>query len=463
MASWLSRLERLPIRVRLTIAFAAVMAAVLTTMGVLLYATFGRDLNAEIDEALRTQATDIAALVEGGRDPDAIVASGERLAQIYAADGRLLASTPDARGLRLLSTARVREAAEHPLRIDRVRLRTTMALVRAIPARRPEGFRAVVAVADSLERRDRALGRLRTLLIVAAPGALLLASLAGYEVARAALRPVDRMRRQADRITEGRLSERLTLPAAEDEIGALGRTLNALLGRVEAAVARERRVVSDASHELRTPLTTLRAEVDLALRGNRDAGELRAALESAAEEAERMTRLADDLLVLARADQGRLPLNREHLAAGELLTAAAGRANAATGAAGREIRAAAGAADGAVVVADRDRVIQALDNLIGNSLRYGGGAITLRAELTDGFVELHVADEGPGFPDGLAVRAFERFARGDQARASGSGSGLGLAIVDAIARAHGGRAGARNRTEGGADVWIALPSDEGRD
>jgi len=132
---------------------------------------------------------------------------------------------------------------------------------------------------------------------------------------RAALRPVERMRARAERITERQLLERLPVSDAADEIAALGRTLNAMLDRVEAAVARERRVVSDASHELRTPLTTLRAEVDLALMGDRDNAELRAALKSASEEARRMSRLADDLLVLARADQGRLPLHPRPLGA----------------------------------------------------------------------------------------------------------------------------------------------------
>lgn len=120
--------------------------------------------------------------------------------------------------------------------------------------------------------------------------------MAGYEVAGAALRPVERMRALAERITESELSERLPVGAPRDEIAALGRTLNAMLDRLEAAVARERRLVSDASHELRTPLTHC-ARRCLALRGERDAGELRAALESASEEAERMSRLADDLLV----------------------------------------------------------------------------------------------------------------------------------------------------------------------
>jgi two-component system OmpR family sensor kinase len=225
--------------------------------------------------------------------------------------------------------------------------------------------------------------------------------------------------------------------------------------RLHDALARQRGFVADAGHELRTPLATLRAEVDLALRGDRDAAELRAALESAAEEAERMTRLADDLLVLARADQGRLPLHPQPIVAGELLERAAARASAAAGAVGRAV--VAEPRPEVQLLADPDRALQALDNLLANALRYGDGTITLSARARDDYVELHVTDEGQGIPADLIERAFERFARGDEARASGSGSGLGLAIVEAVARAHEGEAHARNRPEGGADVWIALP------
>jgi signal transduction histidine kinase len=273
---------------------------------------------------------------------------------------------------------------------------------------------------------------------------------------RAALRPVERMRRQAERITERQLSERLPVSDAADEIAALGRTLNAMLDRVEEAVARERRVVSDASHELRTPLTTLRAEVDLALIGDRDKAELRDALESAAEEATRMSRLADDLLVLARADQGRLPIHPQPLAVHVLLERAAARADAAS-----EIRARSivvgEVPDGCTVRADPDRAAQALDNLITNALRYGEGTITLSARKNREHVELHVTDEGRGFPDDMLPRAFQRFGRGQHARSSEPGSGLGLAIVEAVAAAQGGYVEACNRPGGGADVSITLP------
>jgi signal transduction histidine kinase len=273
---------------------------------------------------------------------------------------------------------------------------------------------------------------------------------------RAALRPVERMRSQAEQITEHQLSGRLSVSDDPGEVTALGRTLNEMLDRVEEAVARERRVVSDASHELRTPLTTLRAEVELALMGDRDTSELRAALESASEEAKRMSRLADDLLVLARADQGRLPLHPQPLVARELLEAAVGRAHAGAEVRGRSI-AVAELGDRCAVRADPDRAAQALDNLVTNALLYGDGTITLSAQSKQAYVEVHVCDEGPGFPDDLLPRAFERFGRGQHARSNEPGSGLGLALVEAVALAHGGHAEACNRPDGGADVSFTLP------
>jgi two-component system OmpR family sensor kinase len=449
----LMRFARLPIRVRLTIAFAGVMAAVLGAAGVFLYEQYVSDLDAQIDAALHVQADGVEALVDAG-GTGAVASSGAPLVQLYAADGRLLASTRDADGGRLLTVAEAARAAQAPIVIDRRTLASETARVRAVPAPRRQ---LAIAVGTSLSLRDHELSRLRTLLLIAGPLALLLASLAGHELARAALRPVDRMRARSARITERQLSERLPVPESADEIGALGTTLNAMLDRVEAAVARERRLVSDASHELRTPLTTLRAEVDLALMGDREPAELRAALESAAEEARRMSGLADDLLVLARADQGRLPLNPKPMAASDLLDAAAGRARAAADIHGWSIVVRDEVPGGATVRADPDRTAQALDNLITNALRYGEGTITLTARADGELVELHVTDEGEGFPDDLLGHAFERFGRGSEARASEPGSGLGLALAEAVAVSHGGHAQARNRPEGGADVWIALP------
>jgi signal transduction histidine kinase len=451
------RFVRLPIRVRLTIAFVGVMAVVLAAIGAFVYAQIQSDLDAQVDNALLSEAQDVGTLVEVGRVA-AINRSGLGLAQVYDAAGGLVGSSLKVRGARLLTTHEAVRATRRQELIDRRALSFGTVRVLGIPASAPDGSVRAVAVADRLVLRDDELADVRNLLLIAGPLALILTSVAGYELARAALRPVDRMREQAERITERQLDERLSGSDAADEIGALSRTLNAMLDRLEAAVSRERRLVSDASHELRTPLTTLRAELDLALLGERDTDELRRAIQSAAEEARRMSRLADDLLVLARADQGRLPLDEEPVAPGELLEAAATRARAGARISGREIVVGEAASDGVLVSADPDRIAQTLDNLTTNALRYGAGTITLSACLRNGLVELHVADEGPGFPEEVISHPFERFARGSEARAREPGTGLGLALVEAVATAHGGYARARNRSDGGADVWIALPA-----
>lgn len=461
---WLTRFSRVPIRARLTLAFAAMMATVLAAAGVFLYVQFRDTLNTQNDTALQSQAADVKVLVADGHEKaievngnplNAGCRAGGCLAQVYDADGQLLASTPQAGTSRLLTEAQATHTVATNQQFDSNAAPLGAVRVLAVPARDGDEHLAV-AVADSLDTTNSELARLRALLLIAGPLALLLASAGGYELARAALRPIDRMRTRAERITEHDLSERLPVSEAADEIGALGGTLNAMLDRLEEAVARERRVVSDASHELRTPLTTLRAEVDLALLGDRDKAELRASLESASEEAKRMSRLADDLLVLARADQGRLPLHPRPLAARALLEEAAARARAGAQVRGRSIVVDAPPND-CVVSADPDRAAQALDNLVTNALAYGEGTITLSARADREQVVLHVTDEGPGFPGDLLPRAFERFGRGQHARADQPGSGLGLALVQAVAVAHGGHADVRNRPAGGADVSITLP------
>ena len=447
--------RRLPIRIRLTIAFAGVFGALLLAGGIVLFAEFQDYLDTVIDRDLDARTADAVALVsDGGASRAVLGSSGEPLAQVIDPRGGVLASTRRLGRARLLTPAEARRAAGGGVRVPRLSTPAGPARVAARPAR-SDGRRLTVAVAESLRSRDQALGRLRELLFLFGPLALALATWAGYQVAGAALLPVERMRRRVQGITERDTGERLPVPSTRDEIEALGSTLNELLERLDAALRRERRMLADASHELRTPLTVLRAEVQVALRGPRDAAELRAALESVAGQSERLTRLAEDLLVLARADDGRLPLRPEPLAAGDLLDGVSRRAAGAAEAAGRTLAVRGG--EDEVLVADPDRAAQTLDNLVANALLHGRGDVELAARRVDGRVELHVRDHGEGFPDELLGHAFERFSRGDRARA-GEGTGLGLAIVAAIAEAHGGGAAARNLPDGGADVWISLPA-----
>jgi signal transduction histidine kinase len=285
--------------------------------------------------------------------------------------------------------------------------------------------------------------------------AVLLASGLGYLLATAGLRPVEAMRRRAREVSlsDGG-GELLPLPAARDEIRRLGETLNEMLDRLRRSFERERRFVADASHELRTPVAVIKAELEAALRAGDHDSQVRAALVAALEECDHLAQLAEDLLVVARAAEGELPVRREPVAIRPLLEGVRERFDDRARERGREIR-----VDGAgdlSVEADEFRLRQALGNLVDNALRYGEGEIVLssRRPPDAAALELDVSDQGPGFEPALAERAFERFARGDEARTRG-GTGLGLAIVRAIAEAHGG--GAEIVAGDGAVVRIRLP------
>jgi two-component system OmpR family sensor kinase len=435
----------LPIRMRLTLAFALVMAVVLTGMGFFVYVRLGNALIASVDQSLTAQAQEAVSHVQKGRplvDPDAEL--GVTLAEVVRSDGTVVRSDP--RNLPLLVPAR--DLARLPRR-GSVSLTRPKGDWRYLAVTSRGG---VVVVARSLEPREESLDRLLKELLVASPLALLLASLAGYGLVAAALRPVEAMRRRAAAVS-AKEPGRLPVPPGRDEISRLATTLNEMLGRLEAAFEHERRFVANASHELRTPLAMLRTELELALRRPRSHEELAAAVRSAAEETNRLSQLAEDLLLIARADQGALPIRVESVDVDELFTTVADRFARTARERGQELEL---RPTSAAVSADPARVEQALANLVENALDHGGGRVDLFAVVRDDVVELHVADSGAGFPDGFLERAFDRFSRADEARSVG-GSGLGLSIVALLAQAHGGSAGAANRPEGGADVWLALP------
>jgi signal transduction histidine kinase len=226
-----------------------------------------------------------------------------------------------------------------------------------------------------------------------------------------------------------------------------------MLDRIEAGIKRERGFLADASHELRTPLSLLRAEVELALEAPRSKGELLRALRSVGADADRLSQLAEDLLLLNRIDEGRLPIRTEQIDLDELLEGVAARFERRAGETGRQIET---EGNGLLVSVDRLRVEQALGNLVENALRYGAGTIRVLGFERGGALDLHVTDQGDGLPAGFAERAFDRFSRADDAR-SGGGAGLGLAIVKAVAEAHGGTVAAANGPGGGADVSLSLP------
>lgn len=454
-------MRRLPIRVRVAAAFALAMALVFAATGLFLYARLGDDLARALDQDLRLRGQDLSALVgEPNRSLAAeshgrLIERGESFAQLLTPQGQVVDATPPLGSRPLIGRRDLRAALRRPRFVDRSAVRgldePARLLVLAVDR---GGARHVLVVGATRENRAEALASLRTELLIAGPIALVLATVLGYLLAGAGLRAVEVMRRRAAEISADRPGERLPVPPTGDELERLGATLNAMLERLEAALERERGFVAEAGHELRTPLALLRAELDFALHHADSEAELREALRTASDETDRLVQLASDLLVIAGSEGGSLPLRTESARARVLLDSVRNRFAWRAEAAGRQLEVR--APDDLAVEGDRLRLEQAMGNLTENALRYGDGAVRIEALAGDGGIELHVRDDGPGFPPEFIPHAFDRFSRGEESRTS-AGAGLGLAIVDAIARAHGGHAEAANRVGGGADVWIALP------
>jgi two-component system OmpR family sensor kinase len=443
---------RFPVRIRLTLAFAVAMAIVLTATGLFLYVRTGSALDRTINQGLQARSADLSALAQQAdtalRETRVLRGPDTGFAQVVDDRGRIVDATAGLTRQPLLSGAQLAQARRHSIFVART-LNDEHVRLLAMPVA-ADGKHLVTVVGASLEQRADTLTDLKRQLLVGGPFALLLASLAGYLLAAAALRPVERMSERAATISAASAGRRLPVSAADDEISRLGRRLNEMLARLEAALERERMLVSNASHELRTPLALIKAEIELALDEPESAPALAAALRSAGEETDRLSQLADDLLLLARVDSGALPLRRSRVSVRDLLGTIATRFQRRATDAGRQIEVSASA--DLVVLADRRRLEQALANLVENALRHGAGTISLRGDVEGGLLQLAVIDEGAGFPSDFTARAFERFSRADGSKA---GAGLGLAIVAAIAQAHGGTASASNAP---AAVTLSLPA-----
>ncbi|MEA2404826.1 MAG: hypothetical protein QOE08_1473 [Thermoleophilaceae bacterium] len=430
----------------------SVIGLMLAGIALFLYIHFESGLDDGINSALTTRADDLSAVLQDGgvgglqRRRD-ILTARDGPEQVLDSRGAVLFSSSGSRANPLITPAEARSAGGRSEFIDRHERD------RLLVRRGPSG--SVLVVQASLEQRERALALLNGALIVGGALTLLIASLAGYGLAGAVLRPMEEMRRAAAQISDVDPHARLPLPEAQDEVHRLGQTLNDMLARVERARDRERAFVSDASHELRTPLAILKAEVEVALRTDNPPEALRAALSVAGEEADRLTQLAEQLLVIAQSESGRMELDRRPITPRALLEAVEQRFRTRAAERGRAITVEAD--ERPELVVDVPRIEQALSNLVDNALRHAAGPITLSASPNGATLELHVLDEGSGLPADFVPLAFERFSRAERGR-TGHGSGLGLSIVELIGQAHGGGAGVANRTNGaGADAWLWLP------
>jgi signal transduction histidine kinase len=449
------------VRTRLVAVFAVGSTILVVLTGALLYIGFDAQLENAIDQALRDRAAEITLdLREGNRQ----IRAGEPFAVLLEANGQVIdATTIAARRIPVLSARDLARARQHEVVVERRRVTGLgdHGRLLARPERTGDGKTVIVVVGESLDSVNRASQRLGLLLGAASPLLIGMIAWCGWVLAGAALRPVRRMTEEAEAISLRESGQRLRQPPGQDEIAHLGQTLNAMLDRIEASLAHERAFVDDASHELRTPLSILRGELELASARPGDRVGVRRALASALQEAEHLGRLTDDLLVLARADRGRLAARPEPL---DLLQAACRSAERPRAADGPAIEV---AGQPIAVSADPTLLARVLGNLLANACRHASRTVQVTVARDDESACLTVADDGPGFPPEFLPVAFDRFSRADGVRGrDDGGTGLGLAIADALVRGQGGRVEAGNGAPlggGRVRVWLPLAPEPARD
>jgi len=463
--------NRLPIRWRLTLAFAVALTVVLTAVGAFLHFQLSSDVDRDIERDLRTRAAQLSGLLM--REPISALPTAaaeqlepdETIAQILTPTGGVVAATAYA-DVKLLTHEQLRDAALGELFVDRpgdARLDESLRVFAMPVHARDETF--IVVVTDSLDERAQTLASTLGVEIVGLAAALAASCAVGYWVSGLALRPVEHLRQRAAAISGDDLAdaERTPLPVSPvaDEIGRLALTLNDMLDRIGRAQAaqrealeQQRRFLADASHQLRTPLAIIKAEVELAQSGTTKGADLDAAMTSIGEETDRLSRLTEQLLVLAAADEQRLSLSRESVELRDLLEEVAERGRGRAQLQGRMITV---VSDESTISVDRQRLEYALGNLMDNALMHGAGDMQLLGKRVGDLVQLQVRDHGSGFSQEYMAHPFARFA---PTASTGRATGLGLAIVQAITEAHGGVVSLTN--DAGASVTLWLPIDPTR-
>ena len=322
-----------------------------------------------------------------------------------------------------------------------VRLRPGDPPVRLTGLRLRRRERMLLAVVGSTRAERMLREQARVALALAVAVTLAIAVVPGSLLVRRSLAPIGHMTRRAARIGAARLGDRLPVGNPRDELGSLALVFNDLLDRLQGAFEQQRRLMGEAAHELRTPVAVVRAETELALSGERTAGEYREALSIVAAEAERLGRIVDDLLTYSRAEAGEYPLRTSRIDLGEVAADATRSLRSLAAKMGVELVAA--NADELPMEGDADLLRRLVINLVENAVKHGtaGERVLVEAVREEGEYRLRVRDNGPGIPPDARARIFEPFFRGSQARAEGgaAGAGLGLPIARWIAGAHGGR------------------------
>jgi signal transduction histidine kinase len=443
-----------------TTALAVLVVGLATVLGAaLLLVSFREALLGELETSARLRTTGLAQEVgdEAGEEADralGLIDAEDLVVQVVDLDGRVIASSPNVAGLPLIARPAPDDAEAVRLPVD-----PGSYLVVSEEISTPAGNGTLI-VGVSTEGVDDSTRSILVLVAVGLPAMLLVVAATGWAVVGRALAPVEEIRRKVAGISAAELHRRVPEPAADDEIGRLASTMNAMLGRLEEAQLRQRRFVSDASHELRTPIATIRQHAEVAL-AHPDRSSLHGLASTVLAEDLRIQHLVSDLLLLAATDERNAPRRERPVDLDDLVFAVAGDLRAELRA-DRALRVDTSAVSAGRVLGDEAGLRRVVSNLAENAGRHARSRIDLSLTTRNGQVVLTVDDDGPGIPEPDRERVLERFVRLDTARARESGgSGLGLAIVAQVAAAHGGDVAIEQSPIGGTRVRVRLPAASG--
>jgi signal transduction histidine kinase len=370
--------------------------------------------------------------------------------QVLDSDGAVVAASSNATGLPRVADLEAGDEAQITVPFDDDRF-----LAVSTDADGPSGPYTVL-YAHTLESVSESVRAMTVLLSVGLPLLLVVVGATTWWMVGRALAPVDAVRREVDAISASQLHRRVPEPGSSDEVARLTATMNRMLDRLEQARDRQRRLVSDASHELRSPVAVIRQHAEVAL-AHPERTTTAALAETVAAEGLRLHQLVDDLLLLARADEGTLQLDRRPLDVDDVVFDEVHRLRTTT-----VLHVDASAVSAARAFADPAATRRIVRNVTDNAVSHARTRIGLSLTETDGVVVLHVDDDGPGIAADDRTRVFDRFVRLDDSRArDDGGAGLGLAIVTELAAAHGGDVTVADSPLGGARVTLRLPGNDG--
>jgi signal transduction histidine kinase len=442
------------LRARLTLLACLAVAAALVVGALVVLSVLERTLVENLDDAALVRAEDVAAMLASGAPDDPLPVHGDEDAfiQVIDGEGEIVTASSNLRGIGRI--ARFEPEGDAPaFRTGRIPVPDETDedfRIVGVRADSPRG-RAVVYVVANLDRVSETSTAVRRLLVTGLPILLLVVGVTGWVLVGRVLRPVEAIRAEVAAIGAQELDRRVPEPASDDEIGRLARTMNDMLGRLQASSARQRRFVADASHELQSPLASSRAELDVAL-AHPELARWEDTARGLVADNERMSRLIADLLFLAQADDGAHPLRTVLVDLDDVVAAEAARHRSVG-----SVRLDTGGVAPVEVRGDPDELARVVRNLLDNAERHAATTISVTLAPDGGDAVLAVADDGPGVPAGAEDHIFERFTRVDRSRSRDSGgTGLGLAIAKEIVEAHQGTI-ALDRTARGARFVVRLP------